>query len=119
MSKYLIQPREGHLNEIFHLFGYLKSHDRSRIVLDASHPKIDESSFVKQDWTNFYMDARESIPPNAPEPRGNSVVMSCFVDANHAGDKVTHQGSNFMDNRIRSKLLRLDLNLLQPASQLN
>ena len=88
MSKYLVQPREGHLNELFHLFGYLKSHDRSRIVLDASRPKIDESRFVKQDWTEFYRDAEEPIPPNAPEPRGNAVIMSCFVDANHAGDGV-------------------------------
>jgi hypothetical protein len=49
MSKYLVQPQEGHLNELFHLFGYLKSHDRSRIVLDASRPKVDESRFVEQD----------------------------------------------------------------------
>jgi hypothetical protein len=91
MSKYLVQPREGHLNELFHLFGYLKSHDRSRIVLDASRPKVDESRFVKQDWTEFYRDAEEPIPPNAPEPRGNAIIMSCFVDANHAGDRVTRR----------------------------
>jgi hypothetical protein len=49
MSKYLVQPREGHLSELFHLFGYLKSHDCSRIVLDASRSRIDESHFVKHD----------------------------------------------------------------------
>jgi hypothetical protein len=91
MSKYLVQPQEGHLNELFHLFGYLKSHDRSRIVLDASRPKIDESRFMKQDWTDFYHDAKEPIPLNAPEPRGNAVIMSCFIDANHAGDRVTRR----------------------------
>jgi hypothetical protein len=80
----------------------LKSHDHSRIVLDASRPKIDETRFVKHDWTEFYRDAKEPIPPNAPEPRGNAVVMSCFVDANHAGDKITrrsHTGIILFVNR--------------------
>jgi hypothetical protein len=67
MSKYLVQSRVGHLNELYHLFGYLKSHDRSRIVLDASRPAVNEKRFLKQDWTEFYRDAKEPIPPNAPE----------------------------------------------------
>jgi hypothetical protein len=96
MSKYLVQPREGHLNQLFHLFGYLKSHDRSRIVLDASRPKVDEQRFVKQDWTEFYRDAQEPIPQNAPEPRGNSVIISCFVDADHAGDRITRRSHTFI-----------------------
>ena len=32
---------------------------------------------------------KEEIPPNTPKPRGNSVSTHCFVDANHAGNKVT------------------------------
>mmetsp|Transcript_10776 Transcript_10776/g.15574 ORF Transcript_10776/g.15574 Transcript_10776/m.15574 type:complete len:227 (+) Transcript_10776:552-1232(+) len=102
MSKYLVQPRRGHLNEIFHLFAYLKSHDRSRLVLESSRPRIDETRFIKQDWTDFYCDAQEPIPSNAPEPRGKPVTLSCFVDANHAGDKVTrrsHTGIILFCNR--------------------
>jgi hypothetical protein len=102
MSKYLVQPRVGHLNELYHLFGYLKSHDHSRIVLDASRPTIDERRFLKQDWMEFYRDTKEPIPPNTPEPRGKSVMVSCFVDANHAGDRVTrrsHTGIIIFVNR--------------------
>ncbi len=33
----------------------------------------------------------ESIPLNAPEPRGNPMLMSCFVDADHAGNKITRR----------------------------
>jgi hypothetical protein len=73
------------------MFAYLKLHDHSRLILDASRPHVDESRFIKQDWTNFYRDAEEPIPPNAPEPRGKSVILSCFVDVNHARDKVTLQ----------------------------
>jgi len=78
MPRYLVQPRVGHLHEVYHLFGYLKSHDRSQSVLDASRRRllVDEQHFVKQDWTDFYKDAQEPIPPKAPEPRGNSVILS-------------------------------------------
>ena len=43
------------------------------------------------DWSQFYPDATEAIPPNAPESRGASVVVSCFVDADHAGCRVTRR----------------------------
>jgi hypothetical protein len=33
----------------------------------------------------------EEDPPNMPVPLGNAVQMSCFVDADHAGNKVTRQ----------------------------
>jgi hypothetical protein len=33
----------------------------------------------------------EEDPPNMPVPLGNALQMSCFVDANHAGNKVTRR----------------------------
>jgi hypothetical protein len=89
MSQYLAQPRAGHLDQLFHLFAYLKAHMHSRIILDDGRPKIDETRFIKADWTAFYADATEAIPPHTPEPRGASIVMSCFVDADHAGNRIT------------------------------
>jgi hypothetical protein len=49
MSKFLVQPRQGHLNELYHLFTYLKAHDRSKIALDASRPAVNEGRFTKTD----------------------------------------------------------------------
>ena len=37
----------------------------------------------------FYPDAREAIPDNAASPRGKAVQINAFVDADHAGNKVT------------------------------
>jgi hypothetical protein len=37
----------------------------------------------------FYPDAEELIPPNAPEPLGKEIQINCFVDADHAGNVVT------------------------------
>ena len=40
---------------------------------------------------DMYPDAVEDLPPNAPSPRGNPVEINCFVDSDHAGDKVTRR----------------------------
>jgi hypothetical protein len=64
-------------------------HDQSKIVFDPKLPKVDEASFEKQDWMDLYGNVNEIIPPNAPPPRGKSFVISCFVDADHAGNLVT------------------------------
>jgi hypothetical protein len=36
-------------------------------------------------------EVEEELPPKMPKPLGNPVIMTCFVDANHAGDKVTRR----------------------------
>jgi len=102
LAQYLAAPRVGHLDQAFHIFAYLKAHSRSRIVLDPTEPHIDEQSFLIADWSEFYRDAKEPIPSNAPEPRGNRVIISCFVDADHAGNLVTrrsHTGVLIFCNR--------------------
>ena len=40
---------------------------------------------------DMYPDAVEDFPPNAPPPRGNPVEINCFVDSDHAGDKITRR----------------------------
>jgi hypothetical protein len=79
------------LKQAIHVFAYLKAHDRSSLVFDHQDLSIDESRFHARDWSQFYPDAQEAIPPNAPESRGQSVTMSCFVDADHAGCRVTRR----------------------------
>ena len=40
---------------------------------------------------DLYSDAEEDIPPNTPEPRGESVQINVFVDVHHTGDKITRK----------------------------
>jgi hypothetical protein len=91
LSRYLVSPREGHLQQVFHIFAYLKHHKRSRMVFDDSEPVFNESAFRDCDWSEFYPDAAEAIPHNAPMERGKVVVTSCFVDSDHAGCRVTRR----------------------------
>ena len=63
--------------------------DRSRLVLDPSH--IIHGEEPTADWSAHYPDAKEDLPPDAPEPLGRSVQMTAFVDADHAGDLATRR----------------------------
>jgi hypothetical protein len=91
LSSLLSSPRQGHLEQVLHIFTYLKRYDWSTMIFDDTLLNIDESKFPTADWTEFYRYAKEEIPPNAPEPHGKEVHMYCFCDADHAGDKLTHR----------------------------
>jgi hypothetical protein len=91
LSAFLASPREGHLEAVYHIFGYLKSHPKRKIAFNPSYPDISKSRFLQHDWTDFYRGATEAIPPNAPPARGKSVTMDCFVNANLAGDTVSRR----------------------------
>jgi hypothetical protein len=91
LSRYVVSPREGHFQQVFHIFAYLKHHKRSKMVFDDTEPVFNESSFKICDCSEFYPDADEAIPQDCPMERGNGVVTSCFVDADHAGYKATRR----------------------------
>ena len=88
-----MNPRIGHLEAAYHIFTYLKRHPNvGRIAYDSKRPPVDESVFNNSaDWMDFYGEVEEQLPSNMPEPCGNPVTISAFVDANHAGNVVTHR----------------------------
>ena len=90
LSQYLAHPRQGHMDQVLHIFSYLKAHKRSKTVLDDSWISWN-NRFQTVDWHDFYTDAKEAIPGNAPEARGHEVQINCFVDADHAGNSVTRR----------------------------
>ena len=89
MASYCAAPRRGHLDAVFHLFAYLNTHNRSKVVFDPSY--VPHVEAVQPDWGDFYRHAEEAIPPDMPEPLGEPVQITCFVDSDHAGDKVTRR----------------------------
>jgi hypothetical protein len=92
MSSYLAMPREGHLNELYHIFSYLKNHHNSEMVFDPSYPDVDPNKFKRQDWeATEFGELEETIPANCPESRGMGFVMTAYVDADHAADTVTRR----------------------------
>ena len=94
LSRYLVQPRTGHLLQALHIFKYLEIHNDNELAMDPAYQDVEHPDIINQRIANMkqmYPDAVEDIPSNAPEPRGNPVQINCFVDSDHAGDKVTRR----------------------------
>jgi hypothetical protein len=96
LSTHLAMPCEGHLQQVYHIFAFLKAKPTRTLAFDPQHPDIDEARFVKYDWHDFYRGAMEAIPGDAPKPCGNVVSTHCFVDADHAGNRVTHSQTGIL-----------------------
>ena len=54
LSAHLVLPREGHLQQVFRIFAFLKNKPKQTIVFDPQHPDINQSRFTKCDWHTFY-----------------------------------------------------------------
>ena len=99
LSQYLASPRVGHLQQALHIFKYLDIHRTSCIAFDPTRVDIaGESEDLPSSPENrsklmkeFYPDAEDYLPPNAPEPRGHSVRINTFCDADHASNQQTRR----------------------------
>ena len=90
MASMMDMPCHGHLQQVFHMFAFLKAKHNGSMVFDPTVPFIDEQHFVREDWSAAaYGDCHEELPPNMPEPRGVEFTMRAFVDSDHAGDVST------------------------------
>ena len=47
ISSFVLMPREGQLQQLYHIFAYLKIHHNTRIVFDPTYPEIDYTKFKR------------------------------------------------------------------------
>ena len=65
LSQYLALPREGHLEAVYHIFAYLKTHNKTSIVFDPKSVDLDERAFGQtkiSNWKDFYGDVAKELP---------------------------------------------------------
>ena len=89
LSTHLAIPRERQLEQVLHIFEYLKIRKKMRLIFDCSYQIISSKIFNKYDWFDLSRDAKDAITPNMPESSKHEVSISIFVDADLAGDKFT------------------------------
>ena len=73
MSSHVTLPREGHLQQVFHIFSYLDKFHNTELVFDPSDPLIDKAQFERKDWTCSeygHVEGEEILPDNMPVPCG-------------------------------------------------
>ena len=78
MSLHLALPREGHLEQVLHIFAYLKKYHNAELVYDPSDPVVEMNDFERRDWTASefgHIEGMEEYAPNMPEPRDMGFVM--------------------------------------------
>jgi hypothetical protein len=93
-SRFSQAPRQGHLNGMKRVFGYLKKWIKGAIIIDPKYP--DHAQFNSEtydQWKEFYPDAEEVLPDadTLPKPLGPKVRITVYKDADHAHDVVTRR----------------------------
>ncbi len=83
MSSFRSAPREGHLERLKTICGYLSKMRHGTIRIRTELPDYSEIPREEYEWEfSVYGGAKEMIPENAPEPLGKPVVTTTYVDAN-------------------------------------
>jgi len=92
LASCLALPRQGHLQQLYNVFAYLKLKHNAEMIFDPSEPDIPDNDFVRQDWSaSVYNNAKEVIPKDMPEPKGFGFKIRAFVDSDHAGSEKTRR----------------------------
>ena len=92
MSSHLVMPRKGHLNQVLHIFAYLRKYHNTELVYDPSDRVVEQDVFKRRDWASSEFGAvqgKEEVPSNLPELRGLGFIMRTKVDVDHASDMIT------------------------------
>ena len=90
MSRFRAAPREGHLERVKRIFGYLSKMRHGVIRIRTEEPDYSDLDKKEYDWFySCYGGAKEEIPDDAPRPLGKRVVTTSYVDANLYHDLIS------------------------------
>jgi hypothetical protein len=90
MSGFRVAPRQGHLDRLKRICGYLSKMRQGCIRVPTDEPDYSDMSKMEYDWARtVYGRVKEELPTNAPKPLGKPVVMTTYVDANLYHDMMT------------------------------
>ena len=98
MGRFRMEPRQGHLERVARIFGFLRYYKSSSIKFCIDKPDYSIYKPLKSDWKYVYGELKEELPKNMLEPKGKEVIISGFCDANLNHDLTT--GCAVMSNII-------------------
>ena len=83
MSSYRTAPREGHLERLKRICGYLYKMKDGFIRIRTEEPDYSDLPTQDYDWSkSVYGDVKERLPDGVPPTRGKRVVLTTYKDAN-------------------------------------
>ena len=101
MPSQLAPQHVGHLQEVLHIFAYLKAHANSELVFDSSENSFDKYEFPMQVWTYYIynsgkIELREVLTPEINKHYGKVMAMQVYVYSNHDVYYVTHHSRSLL-----------------------
>ena len=83
LSSFRAAPRQGHLDRVKRIYGYLAKMRHAKIRIRTDEPDYSDLPIPSYDWSeSVYGTSKEVLPTDAPEPLGKFVTLSHYVDAN-------------------------------------
>ena len=90
LSSFQAQPHCGHLECVKHIYGYQYKLKDAEICVHTQEPDYSNVQEEEHEWAkSVYGDVSKIIPKDVPEPLGNYVTLSHYVDANLYHDMLT------------------------------
>jgi hypothetical protein len=90
MLRFCSAPRQGNLDRLKRIYGYLKKFSSASIQVQKLIPDLGNLPDQDFDWCyTVYIIVHQLIPTNAPEPLGSCVTTVTYTDANLYHDILT------------------------------
>ena len=110
MSWFRVAPKIGHVERMKRLCGYLSKTKQYAIRYRAELPDYSHLPVQQFDWERpVYGKEVEGISKYAPDPLGNEVVTTTFLDANLMHDVLTGRSDTATLHFFNTNTLRLVL----------
>ena len=108
ISSHMDMPREGPMNELFHIFTHLRKYHNTEMVFGPSDLVIEKSKYQRRDWTSNefeHVQDKQELPRDMPQLRGLGDTVRANIDTDHAGETVTRRSITGFFVYINSSLV--------------
>ena len=80
LLQYSASPCEGHLDQVLHIYAFMRRHPKLTLHLSPEMPLMGFGEFrtQKDNFSELYCNAEEQMPHTMPTPRGGSLVMTAL-----------------------------------------
>ena len=85
-------PRTDNIYQALNIFKYLEVHINNKLAFDPLFHEVREKQQTRtniEEMKKVYKDETEELPNNALIPLGTTFQVNCFVDSDHAVDRLT------------------------------